>query len=257
LYDAFTHGFEMIINKLVDDDDATFYANLLMPLQDFALLYSHLAAEYLLILRTACDCNFLTKVNYAIDAFQFMRDWLFRAKETMWNDLVTKLLKLPCYNSNTVMGDMLIWHLKFFTANIDPVNAYITNMEKLRDTYGPFYEVCNATFSDMHFCVPTEPDEWHFPEKEVVFPLTRADDVLNSASVLGEEKAKYKRLIRKQLDEENDAGTDEEMDADVESDVIDALRKAGRGKRYGMTEREIGYRIMEGLESLIAADDKE
>lgn len=272
LYSAFTNGFETIINKLADDDDATFYANLLMPLQDFALLYSHLAAEYLLILRTACDCNFLTKVNYAIEAFQFMHDWLFRAKDTMWNDLVTKLLKLPCYNSNTIMGEMLSWSMKFGHANIDPINAYITNMEKLRDTYGPFYKVCNDTFSDMHLCDPTEPDEWHFPEEESVFPLTRADDVLNSASVLGEEKAKYKRLIRKQLDEENDAGTDEEMnaeladgadslmsasDTDVESDVIDALRKAGRGKRYGMTEREIGYQIVEGLESLIAADDKE
>merc|ERR1712129_30940 len=104
-----------------------------------------------------------------------------------------------------------------------------------------------------------------------------------------EEKENYKRLIRKQLDEENEDETEEEMDAnvkvvmqlareaaakkgemnvasaksvmpavedgdaDIESKVIAALRNAGKAKPEGMSESDIAIKIMEGLDGLVNA----
>merc|ERR1712129_70370 len=104
-----------------------------------------------------------------------------------------------------------------------------------------------------------------------------------------EEKENYKRLIRKQLDEENEDETDEEMDAnvkvvmqlaredaakkgkktksvkpvvedadadtDIESKVIAALRNAGKAKPEGMSESDIAIKIMEGLDGLVNAGE--
>merc|ERR1712129_322911 len=108
-----------------------------------------------------------------------------------------------------------------------------------------------------------------------------------------EEKENYKRLIRKQLDEENEDETDEEMDAnvkvvmhlareaaakkgemnvasaksvmpavedgdadtDIESKVIAALRNAGKVKPEGMSESDIAIKIMEGLDGLVNAGE--
>merc|ERR1712204_99850 len=107
-----------------------------------------------------------------------------------------------------------------------------------------------------------------------------------------EEKENYKRLIRKQLDEENEDETDEEMDAnvkvvmqlareaaakkgsmnvasaksvisavkgdadtDIESKVIAALRNAGKANPEGMSESDIAIKIMEGLDGLVNAGE--
>merc|ERR1712129_313737 len=107
-----------------------------------------------------------------------------------------------------------------------------------------------------------------------------------------EDKEKYQRLIRKQLDEENEDETDEEMDAnvkvvmqlareaaakkgsmnvasaksvmpaveddadtDIESKVIAALRNAGKAKPEGMSESDIAIKIMEGLDGLVNAGE--
>merc|ERR1712115_502526 len=104
-----------------------------------------------------------------------------------------------------------------------------------------------------------------------------------------EDREKYKRLIRKQLDEENEDETDEEMDAnvkvvmqlakeagakkgkktkgvkplveddedtDIESKVIAALRKAGKVKPEGMSESDIAIKIMEGLDDLVKGGEE-
>merc|ERR1712129_234811 len=96
------------------------------------------------------------------------------------------------------------------------------------------------------------------------------------------DKDKYKRLIRKQLDEENEDETDEEMDAnvkivmelakeaatkkgkktksvmptDIESKVIAALRNAGKVKPEGMSESDIAIKIMEGLDGLVKGGEE-
>merc|ERR1712129_331654 len=105
-----------------------------------------------------------------------------------------------------------------------------------------------------------------------------------------EDKDKYKRLILKQLDEENEDETDEEMDAnvkivmqlakeaatkkgkktksvmpvvdddasdtDIESKVIAALRNAGKVKPEGMSESDIAIKIMEGLDGLVKGGEE-
>merc|ERR1712129_544227 len=97
-----------------------------------------------------------------------------------------------------------------------------------------------------------------------------------------EDKDKYKRLIRKQLDEENEDETDEEMDTnvkivmelakeaatkkgrktksvmptDIESKVIAALRNAGKVKPEGMSESDIAIKIMEGLDGLVKGGEE-
>merc|ERR1712129_68023 len=116
-------------------------------------------------------------------------------------------------------------------------------------------------------------------------PISSAKSVV--PKVDDADKDKYKRLIRKQLDEENEDETDEEMDAnvkvvmqlareavakkgkvnvvndddasdtDIESQVIDALRKAGKANPDGMSEKVLGEKIMEGLDALIARDGEE
>merc|ERR1712115_209918 len=107
--------------------------------------------------------------------------------------------------------------------------------------------------------------------------------------VVAEDREKYKRLIRKQLDEENEDETDEEMDAnvkvvmelakeaaakkgketksvkpvvedadadtDIESKVIAALRNAGKARPEGMSESDIAIKIMEGLDGLVNAGE--
>merc|ERR1719464_122958 len=111
-------------------------------------------------------------------------------------------------------------------------------------------------------------------EKEDDFPIS------------AEEKKKYRKMIQDQLDMEGDTETEEEMklnmkivaelakedqdkalrmanrftdrmsdkfgleDDDIEVKVVDALRKAGRKNREGMTEKEIGQKLIEGLGQL-------
>jgi len=50
---------------------------------------------------------------------------------------------------------------------------------------------------------------------------------------------------------------DDASDMDIESKVIDALRKAGKANPDGMSEKVLGEKIMEGLDALIARDGEE
>jgi len=150
-------------------------------------------------------------------------------------------------------------------------------------------------FYSCAFESPAQPRQCYYGDDETDVPYSGMctyyresmyGATLSAAHAVNEDKAKYKQLIRKQLDEENDDETDDEMDAnveivmelakeatakgkvnlgslksvpnaDMESEVIDALRKAGNARRDGMNERELGIKILEGLESLIDADYEE
>merc|ERR1719410_1029994 len=109
---AFYDFIETIDAKFGKDDlnkPIAYFMKMLLPTQDFALLFATLSIEYLGVLLAADDSDFNAQLKDARDAFVKMKTFLLKGEELIVEEFWSDVKQYPCYNYNDLRLQMEEW----------------------------------------------------------------------------------------------------------------------------------------------------
>lgn len=113
------------------DEDAEYFAQLVIPLQGFAQSFVSLSVDYLMYSHAFDEDHYPRAVDETIESMNILEIWAQRAQVKIMEPMPGRLDRLPCRNDADLERQMARWREKFFDANIRPIRQYITKIEEL------------------------------------------------------------------------------------------------------------------------------
>jgi len=115
------------------DEEAEYFAQLVIPLQGFAQSFVSLSVDYLMYSRAFDEDHYPRAYEETIESMNILEIWARRAQVMIMESIPGRLDRLPCRNDADLEQQMARWREKFFDANIRPIRQYITKIEELNE----------------------------------------------------------------------------------------------------------------------------